>query len=210
MRVNGGKLGGLEMEGWHRGSVAEAPCCASSAAPQRVRLWRGRQVTVVLHHLLRRVLLWLEESRVKLWENETGELNDGGEGKRVGENHGSDLLLRACQVEWHQGEPVDRVDAVGEEDEPRLVESVRALPGLEGVEGGKDDEEEGEEEAGHEATLLNSRADEDPLRQQIDVQGLGWGDDQPHNIYANLSLRQVRGERQRQWQSQRQKQIRRQ
>ena len=57
MRVNGGKLGGLEMEGWHRGSVAEAPCCASSAAPQRVRLWRGRQVTVVLHHLLRRVLL---------------------------------------------------------------------------------------------------------------------------------------------------------
>ena len=51
---------------------------------------------------------------------------------------------------------MDRVDAVGEEDEPGLVEAVRALSGLEGVEGGKEDEEEGEEEAGHEAALLNS------------------------------------------------------
>ena len=165
---------------------------------------------MVLHHLLRCVLLRLEEGGVKLWEHEAGELDNGREGEGVGKNHCSDLLLGARQVEWHQGQPVDRVDAVGEQDEPGLVEAVRALAGLEGVEGGKEDEEEGEEEAGHEATLLNSRADEDPLRQQIDVQGLGWGDDQPHNIYANLSLRQVRGERQRQWQYQRQRQIRRQ
>ena len=135
--------------------MAEAPRGASSAASQRVR-WGGGQVAVVLHHLLRRVLLRLEESGVKLWENKAGELDDGGEGEGVGENDGSDLLLRARQVERHQGEPVDRVDAVGEEDEPGLVESVRALAGLEGVEGGKEDEEEGEEEAGHEAALLNS------------------------------------------------------
>ena len=209
LRVDGGKLGGLEMESWHRGSVAETPRCASSAsAPQRVRLGRGRQVAVVLHHLLRRVLLRLEEGRVKLGQNEAGELDDGGEGEGVGKDHGADLLLRARQVERHQGEPVDRVDAVGEEDEPGLVEAVRALAGLEGVEGGEDDEEEGEEEAGHEAALLNSRADEDPLHPQVDVQGLRWGDDQPDNIYPNLSMRQMRGERQRQ--RQRQCQIQRQ
>ena len=58
--------------------MAETSCWTSSPAPQRV-WWRGRQVAVVLHHLLRRVLLRLEESRVKLWENEAGELDDGRE-----------------------------------------------------------------------------------------------------------------------------------
>ena len=141
---------------------------------------------MVLHHLLRCVLLRLEEGGVKLWEHEAGELDNGREGEGVGKNHCSDLLLGARQVEWHQGQPVDRVDAVGEQDEPGLVEAVRALAGLEGIEGGKDDEKEGEEEAGHEASLLHPGADEDLLGEQVDVQSLGWRHNQPDNIYANL------------------------
>ena len=59
----------------------------------------------------------------------------------------------ADHVEGHEGEPVDGVDAVGEEDEPGLVEAARTLPRLEGVERGGDDQEEGEEEPGDEACV---------------------------------------------------------
>ena len=75
-------------------------------------------------------------------------------------------MLGASQVEGHQGQPVDRVDAVGEEDESRLVKSIWrqcwktehehlakgatwALAGLEGVESCKDYEKEGEKQASH-------------------------------------------------------------
>lgn len=68
---------------------------------------------MVLHHLLGCVLLWLEESRVELGKDKTGELDDGGEGEGVGKDDSSDLLFCACEVKWDQGKPVDRVDAVG-------------------------------------------------------------------------------------------------
>ena len=48
---------------------------------------------------------------------------------------------------------MDGVDAVGEEDEPGLVEAARTLPRLEGVQRGGDDQEEGEEEPGDEACV---------------------------------------------------------
>ena len=48
---------------------------------------------------------------------------------------------------------MDGVDAVGEEDEPGLVEAARTLPCLEGVERGGDDQEEGEEEPRDEACV---------------------------------------------------------
>ena len=62
-------------------------------------------------------------------------------------------LFCARKVKWDQGKPVDRVDAVGEEDEPCLVEAARTLPCLEGVERGGDDQEEGEEEPRDEACV---------------------------------------------------------
>ena len=62
-------------------------------------------------------------------------------------------MVGADHVERDEGEPVYGVDAVGEEDEPRLIEPARTFPGLEGVESGRDDEEEGEEEARHEARV---------------------------------------------------------
>ena len=34
--------------------------------------------------------------------------------------------------------------------------------------------------------LFNSRADQDPLVEEVDVQRLGWRDDQPDHVYANL------------------------
>ena len=45
-----------------------------------------------------------------------------------------------------------------EPDEPSLIEAIRALAGLEGVEGGEHDQQEGEEEAGHEAALVIMRS----------------------------------------------------
>ena len=62
-------------------------------------------------------------------------------------------MVGADHVERDEGEPVYGVDAVGEEDEPRLIEPARTFPGLEGVESGRDDEQEGEEEARHEARV---------------------------------------------------------
>ena len=102
---------------------------------------------------------------------------------------------------------------ISKPDGPSLIEAIRALAGLEGVEGGEHNQQEGEEEAGHEPALMammmrrikkrmrtddtdsvvtnlfNSRADQDPLVEEVDVQRLGWRDDQPHHIYANLSLK---------------------
>ena len=37
--------------------------------------------------------------------------------------------------------------------------------------------------------LFNSRADQDPLVEEVDVQRLGWRDDQPYHVYANLVLK---------------------
>ena len=37
--------------------------------------------------------------------------------------------------------------------------------------------------------LFNSRADQDPLVEEVDVQRLGGRDDQPDHIYANLTLK---------------------
>ena len=41
-----------------------------------------------------------------------------------------------------------------EPGEPSLIESIWTLAGLEGVEGGEHDQQEGEEEAGHEPALI--------------------------------------------------------
>ena len=41
-----------------------------------------------------------------------------------------------------------------EPGEPSLIEAIWTLAGLEGVEGGEHDQQEGEEEAGHEPALM--------------------------------------------------------
>ena len=86
-------------------------------------------------------------------------MHDTREGERVGQYDGPNLVVRADKVQRNEGEPVDGVDAVGEEDEPGLVESSRTLPRLERVECRGDDEEEGEEQSSDEA-LINSRTHE--------------------------------------------------
>ena len=75
----------------------------------------------------------LEEDRVEFREDQAAQLNDAWEGERVGEDDGPDLVVGADEVERDEGEPVDGVDAVGEQDESRLVEAPGTLPGLEGV-----------------------------------------------------------------------------
>ena len=44
-----------------------------------------------------------------------------------------------------------------EPGEPSLIEAIWTLAGLEGVEGGEHDQQEGEEEAGHEPALVIMR-----------------------------------------------------
>ena len=75
----------------------------------------------------------LEEDRVQFREDETAELYDAREGERVGQDDGPDLVVGADKVQGNEGEPVDGVDAVGEQDESRLIEPPGTLPGLEGV-----------------------------------------------------------------------------
>ena len=77
------------------------------------------------------------------------------DGEGVGEDDGPDLVVRADHVQGHEGQPVDRVDAVREQDEARLIEPARALAGLERVQSGGDNEEEREEESRHE-TCVNT------------------------------------------------------
>jgi hypothetical protein len=55
------------------------------------------------------------------------------------------------QVEGNVGEPVDGGDDVGEEDELGLVVGAGKLPGLEGVDGGAEDQYEGIRKACHNA-----------------------------------------------------------
>ena len=62
-------------------------------------------------------------------------------------------MVGAHQVQGHEGQPVDGVDAVGEEDEPGLVEPTWALPCFESIQGGRDYQQEGEEKARHEARI---------------------------------------------------------
>ena len=107
----------------------------------------------MVHHRDLGVLLRLEEDGVELGEDQTAELDNAGEREGVGEDDGPDLVIGAHHVQGHEGQPVDRVDGVGEQDEPGLVEAARTLAGLESVEGGRDDQEEREEEARHEARV---------------------------------------------------------
>ena len=89
-------------------------------------------------------------------------MHDTREGERVGQYDGTDLVVRADHVERDESEPVNCVDAIGEQNEPRLIESTGTLSGLESVESGRDYEKEGEEEAGHEAFI-------DTLKQTLKV-----------------------------------------
>ena len=75
----------------------------------------------------------LEEDGVEFREDEAAQLDDAREGEGVGQDDGPDLVVGADQVERDEGQPVDGVDAVGEQDESRLVEPPGTLPGLEGV-----------------------------------------------------------------------------
>ena len=104
---------------------------------------------------------YLEEDCVQLGEDETAKLDNAREGERVGEDDGSDLVIGADHVEGDKGQPVDGVDTVGEEDKPGLIEATRTLSSLEGVEGSRDDEEEGEDESSDEASV-HSRANKNP------------------------------------------------
>ena len=110
-------------------------------------------VGLVVHHRDLGVLLRLEEDGVELGEDQTAELDNAGEREGVGEDDGSDLVVSAHHVQGNEGQPVDRVDGVGKQDEPGLVEAARTLAGLESVEGGRDDQEEREEEARHETRV---------------------------------------------------------
>ena len=112
-------------------------------------------VRLVVHHRDLGVLLRLEQNCVEFGEYETAQLHDPGEREGVGEDDGPDLVVRAHHVQGHEGQPVDRVDAVREQDEARLIEPARALAGLERVQSGGDNEEEREEESRHE-TCVNT------------------------------------------------------
>ena len=82
---------------------------------------------------------------------------------------------------------MDGVDAVGEEDEPGLVESSRTLPRLERVECRGDDEEEGEEQSSDEA-FINSRTHENTnISLEMMFSG-GWLEYQPQNVDTNLVM----------------------
>ncbi len=48
---------------------------------------------------------------------------------------------------------LDTANKVATEDSPSLVEAARTFPGLEGVESGGDDEQEGEEEPHHKGAV---------------------------------------------------------
>ena len=70
-------------------------------------------------------------------------------------------MICADHVEGDKCQPVNGVDTVGEQDEAGLIEATGTLAGLEGVESGGDDEEEGEDEASDEAGV-HSGANQDP------------------------------------------------
>ena len=55
-------------------------------------------------------------------------------------------MVCADHVEGDEGQPVDGVDAVGEQDEPGLIEPTGTFPGFEGIQCCRDDQEEGEEQ----------------------------------------------------------------
>ena len=142
---------------------------------------------LVVHHRDLGVLLRLEEYGVQLGEDETAELDYPGEREGVGEDDGPDLVISAHHVQGHEGEPVDRVDRVREQDEPGLIEAARTLSRLESIERGRDYQEEGEEEASHEARV-HARADQDPDVLLKDVFCRGRLKDQPADINTNLTI----------------------
>ena len=80
-------------------------------------------------------------------------MHDTREGERVGQYDGPNLVVRADKVQRDEGEPVDGVDAVGEQNKSCLIEASWTFPGLESVECGRYYEEEGEEESNHEARV---------------------------------------------------------
>ena len=55
-------------------------------------------------------------------------------------------MICADHVEGDEGEPVDGVDAVGEQNEPCLVEPTRTFPGFEGIQRCGNDQEEWKEQ----------------------------------------------------------------
>ena len=109
--------------------------------------------SVLVHYRSFRVLLWLKENSVKLRKNETSELNNAGEGERISKNNGPDLVICTDEVKGHKSEPMYRIDAIREQDEPCLIETSWALSGLKGVERCGDDENEGKEEPCHETCI---------------------------------------------------------
>ena len=83
--------------------------------------------------------------RQDLRKDKTGELDDGGEGEGVGEDDGPDLMIRADKVQGHESQPVNGVDAVGEENESRLIEPSRALSCFESIQCSRNYQQEWEE-----------------------------------------------------------------
>ena len=109
--------------------------------------------SVVVHYRSFRVLLWLKENSVKLRKDETSELDNAGEGERISKNNGPDLVICADKVKGNKSEPVYRIDAIREQDEPCLIETSWAFSGLKGVERGRDDKNEGKKEPSHETCI---------------------------------------------------------
>ena len=135
----------LEVDGGGGGPVLHVPGLGHRGAGGRGHV----RVGLVVHHRDLRVLLWLEKDGVELGEYQTAELDNPGERQGVGEDDGPDLVVSAHHVQGHEGQPVDRVDAVREQDEPSLIEPARTLPGLERIQSGGDDQEERKEKARH-------------------------------------------------------------
>ena len=81
-------------------------------------------------------------------------------------------------VQRYECQPVDGVDTVSEEDEPGLIEATGTLASLEGVESGRDDQEEWEDESSDE-TSVHSRANQDPNISLKNMFPGGWLKDQP-------------------------------
>lgn len=82
-------------------------------------------------------------------------------------------MVRAGEVKWHVGHPVDAGDGGREKDVSGLVEAVGRLSRLERVDGRAEDEEEGVDEAGHKA-VVDAGADKRALARGL-AHDLGEG-----------------------------------
>ena len=176
-------LAHLEMDGGGGVPVLHVPGLGHGGAGGGGHIGVG----LVMHHSDLGVLLRLEQHCVELGEYQTSKLDYSGERKGISQDDSSDFVISADHVQGHKCQPVDGVNAVGEQDEPGLIEPSGTLTGLESVQSSGDDQKKWKEEAGHEA-CVHPRADKNTNVLLKDVFGRGGLKDQPANVDTNLII----------------------